>query len=92
MNKPKDNEPPERRNPAPGVHIDLGQSNILLLNITTQDRSRWLANTDVQRWLHDTWFKAQAWLVGDYVLMPDHLHAFCAPHDLNFTIEPKNGS
>ena len=25
--------------------------------------------------------------MGDYLLMPDHLHLFCAPRDLQFTIE-----
>jgi REP element-mobilizing transposase RayT len=24
--------------------------------------------------------------VGDYLLMPDHLHLFCAPRDLAFTL------
>ena len=30
---------------------------------------------------------ATAWLVSDYLLMPDHLHLFCSPHELKFTIE-----
>ena len=25
--------------------------------------------------------------MGDYLLMPDHLHCFCAPRDVRFTIE-----
>ena len=25
--------------------------------------------------------------MSDYLLMPDHLHLFCAPRDLRFTIE-----
>jgi len=42
----------------------------------------------VQRALHQIWKnQATAWLVSDYVLMPDHLHLFCAPRDLEFTIE-----
>jgi putative transposase len=42
----------------------------------------------VQRALHDIWRDiATAWLVSDYLLMPDHLHLFCAPHDLKFTLE-----
>ena len=42
----------------------------------------------VQRALHDIWeYTATAWLVSDYLLMPDHLHLFCAPRDLKFTIE-----
>jgi hypothetical protein len=47
-----------------------------------------LAQPSVQRTLHDIWQNtATAWLVSDYLLMPDHLHLFCAPHDLKFTIE-----
>jgi putative transposase len=34
-------------------------------------------------WLHE----ATAWLVSDYLVMPDHLHLFCAPRDLHFSIE-----
>ena len=25
--------------------------------------------------------------MGYYLIMPDHLHLFCAPHDLRFTLE-----
>ena len=82
-----DNELPHRENPSPGVHINLGQSNIVLLTVTTHNRTRWLANETVHRLLHETWSEAKAWLVGDYLLMPDHLHCFCAPHDLRFEIE-----
>src|ERR1017187_2062489 len=78
---------PQRRNPAAGVHVDLGHSNIVLLTIATEKRLPWLANETAHRLLHETWLEANAWLVGDYLLMPDHLHAFCAPQDLHFTIE-----
>ncbi|HWN95931.1 MAG TPA: hypothetical protein VNT99_12920 [Methylomirabilota bacterium] len=87
MNDSPDNELPQRRNPAPGVHINLGQSNIVLLTVTTEKRELWLANETAHRLLHQTWSEARAWLVGDYLLMPEHLHCFCAPHDLRFTIE-----
>ena len=30
-------------------------------------------------------------MVSDYVLMPDHLHLFCAPRDFKFTIERWTG-
>ena len=29
--------------------------------------------------IRQSWQKAGAWIVGRYVLMPDHLHLFCAP-------------
>ena len=87
MNLSQDNQLPQRQNPAPGVHIQLGQSNIVLLTINTEKREPWLANTRAHQLLHQTWSEATAWLVGDYLLMPDHLHLFCAPRDLHFTME-----
>ena len=87
MNDSPNNGLPQRRNPAPGVHLNLGQSSIVLLTVTTERRGTWLANETANRLLHQTWSEARAWLVGDYLLMPDHLHCFCAPHDLRFTIE-----
>jgi putative transposase len=79
---------PGRRTPAKGVHVTLGGPNWVMLNVCTEGRVRWLADGRAQRALHDIWeHTATAWLVTDYVLMPDHLHLFCAPHDLRFTIE-----
>ena len=79
---------PERRTPAKGVHVMLGRSNWVFLTVCTEKRAPWLAQPSVQQTLHQIWQEqATAWLVSDYVLMPDHLHLFCAPHDLKFTIE-----
>jgi REP element-mobilizing transposase RayT len=33
------------------------------------------------------WTEANAWLVGAYVIMPDHIHLFCAPKNEEITIE-----
>ena len=78
----------DRRAPAKGVHISLGEPNWVFLTVCAEKRERWLAQASVQRALHDIWKRtATAWLVSDYLLMPDHLHLFCAPHDLKFTIE-----
>jgi putative transposase len=76
-----------RKNPAPGVHFQFGSSTIVLLTVTTKKREPWLADTIAERFLQETWRGAKAWLVGDYLLMPDHLHAFCAPLDFSFSIE-----
>jgi putative transposase len=78
---------PQRHNPAAGVHVQLGQSNIVLLTIATENREPWLANESIHQFLRQTWSEAQAWLVGGYLLMPDHLHLFCAPRDLSVSIE-----
>jgi len=79
---------PGRRTPAKGVHVSLGGPNWVFVTVCTEERGQWLAQDSVQRTLHDIWQNtATAWLVSDYLLMPDHLHLFCAPNDLKFTIE-----
>jgi REP element-mobilizing transposase RayT len=77
-----------RRAPRKGVHLSSGLPNWVFLTVCTASRGRWLASVPVQRALHHIWqTTATAWLVSDYLLMPDHLHLFCAPRDLKFTIE-----
>jgi putative transposase len=79
---------PVRQTPAKGVHLSLGGANWVFLTVCTTHRERWLAQASVHRTLHQIWeHTATAWLVSDYLLMPDHLHLFCAPRDLQFTIE-----
>jgi putative transposase len=74
--------------PAKGVHILLGRPNWVFVTVCTKDREHWLTQARIQQTLHQIWLDtATAWLVSDYLLMPDHLHLFCAPHDLRFTIE-----
>jgi putative transposase len=85
---PPDNDKfPQRQNPASGVHVQIGQPSIVLLTIATENRKPWLDNETAHQLLRQTWSEATAWLVGDYLLMPDHLHLFCAPRDLSFTLE-----
>jgi putative transposase len=79
---------PVRRTPAKGVHVSLAGPNWVFLTVCTAQRERWLAEGRVQNALHQIWEQtATAWLVSDYVLMPDHLHLFCAPRDMKFSIE-----
>jgi REP element-mobilizing transposase RayT len=70
---------PTRRKPAQGVHIDFNQPTIVFVTACTKDRARWLACDEAHRLLAEIWRRADAWLVGNYVLMPDHLHLFAAP-------------
>ena len=79
---------PKRKTPSKGVHVSLSGSNWVFLTVCTNRRERWLTDLSVMRSLHSIWKdEATAWLVNDYLLMPDHLHLFCAPHDTNFSIE-----
>ena len=77
-----------RRSPAKGIHLSLAGSNWVFLTVATAGRARWLAQPSVQHALHEIWQDtATAWLVSDDLLMPDHLHLFCAPNDPRFEIE-----
>jgi putative transposase len=79
---------PGRKLPAKGVHIYGGEPTIVWMTVCTKAQSAWMAQSIVRDTLHEVWqHDAQAWLVGDYVIMPDHVHLFCAPHDLRFAIE-----
>src|SRR5688572_18802471 len=62
-------------------------STIVFLTVNTRKRIPWLAQPPIHAILRQTWLEADAWLAGTYVLMPDHVHLFCAPRDLNLTLD-----
>jgi putative transposase len=76
-----------RKRPARGVHINLGEPTIVFLTVCTRDRLPWLAQEHIHDICRRVWQAADAWLVGYYLLMPDHIHLFCAPRDTAFAIE-----
>ena len=76
-----------RGNPAPGVNVYPNNPTIAFLTVYTQGRKRGLANQTVHKALVDAWIAAEHWLVGHYVIMPDHIHLFCAPKTDGYSIE-----
>ena len=74
------NDLPDRHRP---VHHHLVESHnravIVFVSLCTQDRVPVLANATMHRALQTAWSSATHWLVGRYVIMPDHIHLFCAP-------------
>jgi len=69
-----------RRKPAQGVLVVPGQSTIVFVTVCTRNRKPWLANPAIHAGLVRIWQEeATAWLVGRYVIMPDHIHLFAAP-------------
>ncbi len=76
-----------RGNPAPGVNAYDHNPTIAFLTICTAKRQKGLANQTVHAALVKTWTNADHWLVGHYVIMPDHIHLFCAPRTNDFSIE-----
>ena len=71
---------PRRKSP---VHFDgeprLSQMPVQFVTVCTKARRPILANERAHQALLGAWRLADAWLVGKYVLMPDHVHLFCAP-------------
>jgi len=77
-----------RKTPAAGAHIFLGTPNIFFVTVNAKDRVLWIGQTPVQSDLVDIWGKAAtAWRVGYFLLMPDHLHFFCAPYELGSELD-----
>jgi REP element-mobilizing transposase RayT len=69
-----------RKHPThPPSIIRHNTSIIVFLTVCTKDRKPILANESTRRLLHKAWQIAPPWLVGRYVIMPDHVHVFCAP-------------
>ena len=55
------------------------QSIIQYVTCTVANRRRVLAAADVHGLIVAVWRIADHWLIGRYVIMPDHIHFFCAP-------------
>ncbi|MDQ6808456.1 MAG: hypothetical protein M3Z64_03375 [Verrucomicrobiota bacterium] len=67
-----------RRHPTKGVLIDRGNVTIVFVTVCSAHRAPRLANDNVYHALIKAWREAGAWIVGAYVIMPDHLHFFCS--------------
>jgi REP element-mobilizing transposase RayT len=57
----------------------FNRSVIVFLTVCTKDRTPVLACEPMHDWLRKAWGMAGHWTVGRYVVMPDHIHLFCAP-------------
>jgi putative transposase len=69
-----------RSTPAQGVYLTSDEPVIVWLTVCTKNRAPWLTHAEVMETLHAIWSDdATAWHMGDYLIMPDHLHGFCAP-------------
>jgi putative transposase len=76
-----------RKKPAHGVFINTNRPTIVFVTVCTENRESWLATEKNHHSLCEVWNRAQAWLVGRYVLMPDHLHVFAAPGRLDIEFD-----
>lgn len=82
---PDDKRPVGRHTPAQGVLPTFDGETILWCTVCADQRGIWCAQAEVMNLLHDLWQNhATGWLVGDYLIMPDHVHFFCAPSPNQF--------
>jgi REP element-mobilizing transposase RayT len=63
----------------PVVALD-GQPIIVFVTACTAGRKPILTSSAASELILDAWRAADHWLVGRYVILPDHVHLFCAPH------------
>lgn len=81
--KDSDSSLPKRSHPAHFPPVDkFNRSTILFVTICSKDRKKILASEHVHRVILDAWRNADGWAVGRYVIMPDHIHLFCAPRNI----------
>jgi putative transposase len=72
---------PVRKRPAHFSTVQSGnRAQIVFVTLCTKRRRPLLANATAFSLILDAWRKADRWLVGRYVIMPDHIHFFCAPN------------
>ena len=77
---------PQRHYPAHPTPVQRhNEPTIVLVTACILDRHPVLANDRVHVALRTVWPQARNWMVGYYMIMPDHVHLFCAPAE--FRIE-----
>jgi hypothetical protein len=59
---------------AKGVFDDPELPTVVFTTVCTKSRRPCLANPQTHAALQTAWRKCAAWLVGPYVVMPDHVH------------------
>jgi putative transposase len=70
----------DRRRPAHMAPVDRHNApTIVLVTLCVRPRTAVLDNAAFHRVFRDGAAEADAWSVGLYVIMPDHIHAFCRP-------------
>ena len=76
----QDEQYPSRKHPVHFTPLERHNAPILLhVTVCTKPRRKILANESVHTILRNTWEEASAWRIGYYLIMPDHIHLFCAP-------------
>ena len=70
----------KRSHPAHTPPVDRhNRPTILHVTVVVRGSRPILCSESVHDALRGSWEKASQWLVGSYVIMPEHVHLFCAP-------------
>jgi putative transposase len=78
---------PDRKRPARCPPLDAGnRSVILFVTVCTKDKKRLLANLSAFALIVAAWLEAATWVVGRFVVMPDHIHLFCSPANEAYSV------
>jgi putative transposase len=71
---------PKRKHPVHYPAFDRAQAPVVhFVTVCTKDRRPLLASAEVHDAIVTAWTTADAFKVGAYVILPDHVHLFCAP-------------
>ena len=78
----------QRKHPAHCPPIERFNSPIIIfLTVCTRNRLPCLASEQAHQLLLSAWQLADSWVVGRYVIMPDHIHLFCSPRNNLFALD-----
>ncbi len=72
--------PKQRTHPSHFPNVERPNTPIVIfLTVCTKSHEPLLANEPVHELLKQAWQMSSNWLVGKYLIMPDHMHLFCSP-------------
>ena len=78
--RPREPILPVRHHPSSNsIHTIGFRSTILFVTVCTEGKIPILANPEMVAMIVSAWVDADKWIVGQYVIMPDHIHFFCSP-------------
>ena len=71
---------PSRKAPAHHPVCEVfNRATIVFVTVCAKNRQSLFGSSKAHDLLVNVWREAGAWLVGRYVIMPDHIHLFCSP-------------
>ncbi len=80
MTNDANNKLAKRKNPIHLSNIEhFNQPIIIYVTVCTKNRKKVLATETMHNTLQKIWKEDQQYMVGKYIIMPDHIHLFCSP-------------